>query len=259
MNKNKVLKVVAGSLAGALLGGALIYYNCIDKETVQKIKVGDTSPNFVVDTYQVVDGQFQTGGEQFDLSKQDKLTVINFWMTWCAPCKAEMPHFNRLQEEYADDVTVLALVTTDQGGTKGYEGLGRWLNANPDANGWEDFSLTFGYYDNSNHVYNNYGLGGSFPITVFVDGDGKIVDLHEASFHEYEDLEDVVRGLIGESDDEGTEEKPVEPEGSEEITQKSWWDKNALGVAFLAVSAAALGSAIVVSAVTTAKDKKKKK
>ena len=259
MNRNKVLKIVAGSLAGVALGGALIYYNFVDKDTVQKIKVGDTSPNFVVDTYQVVDGEFQTGGERFDLAKQDKLTVINFWMTWCAPCKAEMPHFSRLQEEYADEVNVLALVTTEQGGTKGYEGLGRWLNGNSDADGWEDFSLTFGYYDNSNHVYNNYGFGGSFPITVFVDGDGKVVYLHEASFHEYEDLEKVVLGLIGEGDGGDTEEKPSEPEESVEMTQKNWWKENALDITFLAVSAAALGSAIVVSVVTTAKDKKKKK
>ena len=259
MNKNKVLKIVAGSLAGAVLGGALIYYNFVEKETVQKIKVGDTSPNFVVDTYQVVDGQFQTGGEQFDLSKQDKLTVINFWMTWCAPCKAEMPHFSRLQEEYSDYVTVLTLVTTDEGGAKGYEGIGRWLNNSPDAIGWEDFSLTFGYYSSGNHVYNNYGFGGSFPITVFVDGDGEVVYLHEASFHEYEDLEDVVLGLIGEEEPGGTEEEPSTPEESIETAQKNWWKENALGITFLAVSTAVLGSAIVVSALSTAEDKKKKK
>ena len=38
-----------------------------------------------------------------------KITIINFWGTWCGPCVAELPHFDDIASEYADSVTVLAV------------------------------------------------------------------------------------------------------------------------------------------------------
>ena len=43
-----------------------------------------------------------------------KAVVVNFWGTWCPPCKAELPHFDQLASEYKDDVTFLAIHTDYQ-------------------------------------------------------------------------------------------------------------------------------------------------
>ncbi len=40
---------------------------------------------------------------------EGKIVVLNFWATWCAPCKVEMPTLARLQAALGDDVEVLAL------------------------------------------------------------------------------------------------------------------------------------------------------
>lgn len=50
-------------------------------------------------------------GEEEELSEHfGPVLVINFWATWCAPCRKEMPSLNRLQAEFsADDVKVLAI------------------------------------------------------------------------------------------------------------------------------------------------------
>ncbi|MDH5535022.1 MAG: TlpA family protein disulfide reductase, partial [Betaproteobacteria bacterium] len=42
------------------------------------------------------------GREQALAQWQGKVLVVNFWATWCAPCREEMPMFVRLQEKYRD-------------------------------------------------------------------------------------------------------------------------------------------------------------
>ena len=44
--------------------------------------------------------------------KDDKIYVINFWATWCAPCVKELPHFESIQQAYKKDVEVI-LVSLD--------------------------------------------------------------------------------------------------------------------------------------------------
>lgn len=43
----------------------------------------------------------------------DTVYVVNFWATWCAPCIAELPHFEKLQVEYKDQPLRVLLVSLD--------------------------------------------------------------------------------------------------------------------------------------------------
>jgi thiol-disulfide isomerase/thioredoxin len=45
-----------------------------------------------------------------------KVVLINFWATWCAPCRAEIPDLIELQKAYAKDVAVLGVVVMDRFG-----------------------------------------------------------------------------------------------------------------------------------------------
>lgn len=64
-------------------------------------QVGQQLPDFTI---------IQTDGQEFALRQyRGKVVVLNLWATWCTPCIKELPHFDRLQQNYPDDVKVLAL------------------------------------------------------------------------------------------------------------------------------------------------------
>tara|TARA_R110002126_G_scaffold291243_3_gene451341 strand:- start:12421 stop:12954 length:534 start_codon:yes stop_codon:yes gene_type:complete len=43
----------------------------------------------------------------------DKIYVVNFWATWCAPCVKELPYFEKIKKEYADQNVTVLLVSLD--------------------------------------------------------------------------------------------------------------------------------------------------
>lgn len=51
---------------------------------------------------------------------QGKVLVVNFWATWCAPCREEMPELDALQKAYGDQLTVLGVSLDDLAKTQAY-------------------------------------------------------------------------------------------------------------------------------------------
>ncbi len=100
-------------------------------------------------------------------SFKGKVIVLNFWATWCGPCKVEIPALVDLQKQYANDVVVLGMSVDDpveklKPFAAQYKinypvlvGLGR-----------EDVQDAFGPL---------YGI----PVTVFIGRDGKICKTHQ--------------------------------------------------------------------------------
>ena len=50
----------------------------------------------------------------FDDFKGDKIVLVNFFATWCPPCKAEIPHLVNLQRKYKDDFVIVSVLLEDQ-------------------------------------------------------------------------------------------------------------------------------------------------
>ncbi len=53
------------------------------------------------------------GFKKFLTKKDDKIYVINFWATWCAPCVKELPYFEKLNTQFADKNVEVILVSLD--------------------------------------------------------------------------------------------------------------------------------------------------
>ncbi len=196
MNKMKVLKIAAVSLATVLLGGALYYYNFVDKAAVSGVEKGNKCPDFSAQTYQINGDEFSLGEEKFTLSEQiGKVCIINFWETWCQACIEELPEFNQIQMEYPDQVRVVAAVGSDGQPSEMKE---KWLTnkrwqAYDQKSDWAKFSLTFVYL--SEEESKNLGCSGMLPRTVIVDKSGIVVHEQDGSMT-HQDLQNILVELL---------------------------------------------------------------
>ena len=69
-----------------------------------KLDVGSTAPGLDIDTW--------VKGDETTLSP-GKVYVVEFWATWCGPCKRSIPHLTAVQKQYADDGLTIIGVSTD--------------------------------------------------------------------------------------------------------------------------------------------------
>lgn len=190
----KIAKIVAYSVAGVVMVGALGYYNFIDKAPESGVEKGNRCPDFTAQTYAVDGDTFYVDGD-FTLSQQiGKVVVVNFWETWCQACVQELPEFNEIQVKYAEQVEVIAIA----GVTSTVDEAAAWMSEKgwhvfDEAHDWVDFSLTFGYLPTQ--ICTDLGCGGMLPRTIIVDKSG-IVAFEVDGSMTYENLEQEIKKLL---------------------------------------------------------------
>ena len=114
-----------------------------------------------------------------------KITVINFWGVWCAACVAELPYFDQIATEYADDVTVIAIHSSGR-----LPSAPAYIADNyPESNiiFAADYAGT-GDYDAYYEALGGAKSGGAYPFTVILDENGVILFSKIDSMH-YEELQ----------------------------------------------------------------------
>ena len=114
-----------------------------------------------------------------------KITVINFWGTWCTPCVNELPYFDRIASEYEDTVSVVAIHTNMVMLT-----AGDYI-----AEHYPESKIQFAIDDPNEAYYNKLGGRGTYPYTVVVDANGIISAVFVQPL-EYEDLQEIVENLL---------------------------------------------------------------
>lgn len=75
-------------------------------EDAKKLTIGDQAP--------LIDIAHWIKGDKIDEFETGKVYIVEFWATWCGPCRASMPHLSKLQEQYTDyDVTFIGVSDED--------------------------------------------------------------------------------------------------------------------------------------------------
>jgi cytochrome c biogenesis protein CcmG, thiol:disulfide interchange protein DsbE len=160
MNARKLKFLAGGLILAALIGFTAWLYTLytppLPEERVNKSVrslppvVGSPVPDFPL---RRLDG---TNQQLSDL--KGKPRVINFWATWCAPCKKEMPLFEKYSKKYADELVILG------------------VNSEEDASAIKPFikemQTTFPIaLDEDGKISDSYFVR-DLPYTFFIDRDG---------------------------------------------------------------------------------------
>ncbi len=125
-----------------------------------------------------------TDGEQVELaSLRGKVVVLDFWATWCGPCRRELPIVDKLRAEFGSDVQFLGINDEDNGTVKGF------LKKN-------GYGLTV-LMDSKHTVNRTYGVR-SIPTLLVIDRDG-VIRQHFVGGREEKELHEAIAAVLGAS------------------------------------------------------------
>jgi peroxiredoxin len=125
-----------------------------EKDALGGLKIGAKAPNFSLKTLD---------GKQVELSDyKGKKVMLNFWATWCPPCKKEMPDMEKYTQQAGDDVVVLAVNIDPENDVQSFV----------DDNGIT-FTIPLDSQSAKNPVNERYKIL-SIPTTYFIDKEGII-------------------------------------------------------------------------------------
>jgi len=142
---------------------------------VEGAQVGNLAPDFQL---QSLDGQTVSLG-----NLQGKPVLINFWASWCGPCRSEMPYIQEIYEEWVDKGLVLLAINIGESSSKVEEFM-------------QGLNLSFTVLlDTKQDVAQRYNVTG-IPTTFFIDKDGIIQDKVIGPFQNKTQIENRLSKII---------------------------------------------------------------
>jgi peroxiredoxin len=157
VKRDPLILIIVAVIAGAMLfvGIHQARKNRAGGSSVSGKLRGQTAPDFELQSLD---------GKNVKLSDfRGKAVLLNFWATWCEPCKVEMPWFVELQKEYGPQGFQILGVSIDEGGTDEIAKFAQKMGVN--------YPVLLG----KEAVEQSYGGVGVLPTTFFIDRDGKLV------------------------------------------------------------------------------------
>lgn len=152
--KNSLIFIVAVILAGG--SGFTLHKYLNQKQASSNPAIGLQRPEFAA---MDLDGKFRNIKEW-----DGKLILLNFWATWCPPCKKEIPDFIELQKAYGDqDFQIISIAIDEEDAVREYA---------------EEIGMNYpvmAVQDEGVGLAKRYGNGaGVLPYTVIINRDGEI-------------------------------------------------------------------------------------
>ena len=139
----------------AVVVALMLFFGFHRARRARTVVAGQLAPDFTLDTLE---------GKAIRLSDfRGQAVLLNFWATWCGPCKIEMPWFIELQKQYGRDGLQIVGVAMDDSSKADIEKFVKEMGVN--------YPILLG----KEAVGQDYGGVNVLPTTFFIDRDGRIV------------------------------------------------------------------------------------
>lgn len=149
--KQKGKIALIGVLVAMVLVAVAVYYSKRTPFEQRRPRVGDAAP--AIDLASL-------SGQMVGLSEhRGKVVLVNFWASWCPPCKREFKWFQDVYDEYEDRGFAMVAVALDNVSAEDVNGLG----------------ITFPVVAANERVRKAYGDVSDVPVSFLVGRDGRIV------------------------------------------------------------------------------------
>jgi peroxiredoxin len=162
MEPMPVRKIIAACTFSAALAAAFVSIGCSTTSTVRAATKAEKDRKAAPD-FTLKDGNGQT----VHLSDyKGKVVLLDFWATWCGPCKIEIPWFMEFEQQFKDKGFSVLGVSMDEDG---------WTAVKPYL---QQLKVNYRIVLGNDQVGDSYGGVDSLPTTFLIDRHGRIAATH---------------------------------------------------------------------------------
>ena len=166
MQKNKVIIAV---VAAALIAGVVVarFINT-ENNTVATVSTSGSVPTEMVE-FSLPD----TDGKVHNINEwRGRIVVLNFWATWCPPCRAEVPLFVDTQEKFRKDGLVIVGVAIDK-----KQDVANFVDSY-----FINYPVLVSEQDNTELMARYGNRIATLPYSVVMDRKGKVIETHAGAY-----------------------------------------------------------------------------
>jgi thiol-disulfide isomerase/thioredoxin len=120
--------------------------------------------------------------DKYIASLKGKVVIVDFWATWCPPCRQEIPGFIALQKKYGDKLVVVGLSLDD--------------SVDPVKSFYKDKGMNYSVFVVGDDTVKAWGNFEGIPTTFIIDKNGKKVGEPHTGFAPPEVFENLIKPLL---------------------------------------------------------------